>query len=230
MEFVIPGCKPEPSLRVNSRMVHLTYAALYDGELTFASSLVAAKGWAAARQGLREYTIANELHSAPADPQRAHHFHFYIKFGKKVDIRDRLHTTIFDLRGQNGRTLHPEIQSVLNTPADRERVINYDMKDGKYIAELETPLVNDARRDRAEAEAAADDDEDGGEGERAEEKETVRTRSPACPPAACPPACVRTHTCVLDSRSRCQTASSTGTRRARCRRATTTRSLKRTSR
>ena len=230
MEFVIPGCRPEPTKRANGRTFHLTYAALFRNELNFEFVLDAAKEWATTRQGLREYVIGREHHSEPADPARYEHFHAYLKFGKKLDIADRFHSTIFDLRGRNGRVLHPEIQTVLNTPADRERVINYDMKDGKYIAELETPLVNDARRDRAEAEAAADDDEDGGEGERAEEKETVRTRSPACPPAACPPACVRTHTCVLDSRSRCQTASSTGTRRARCRRATTTRSLKRTSR
>lgn len=86
----------------------------------------------------------------------------YLKFGKKIDVPDRLHTTIFDMNGAGGRVLHPELQSVKPTPADRERVINYDMKDGDFVGELETPLVNDARRDAAEAEAAAD--ADGGEG------------------------------------------------------------------
>ena len=35
MQFVIPGCIEEPALRANGKMVHLTYAALHDGELTF---------------------------------------------------------------------------------------------------------------------------------------------------------------------------------------------------
>jgi hypothetical protein len=56
-----------------------------------------------------------------------------MKFGKKMDIRDRLHSTVFDLTGNNGRILHPEIQSVGSTPADRERVIAYNMKDGDYV-------------------------------------------------------------------------------------------------
>lgn len=54
MEFVIPGCNADPPKRVSSRMVHLTYAALYDGELTFDDLLDAGKRWAATRQGLRE--------------------------------------------------------------------------------------------------------------------------------------------------------------------------------
>ena len=46
-------------------MIHLTYAALYDGELTFDSVLTAARGWGAARAALREYTIGHELHAQP---------------------------------------------------------------------------------------------------------------------------------------------------------------------
>ena len=45
-------------------MIHLTYAALYDGELTFDSVLTAARGWGAARAALREYTIGHELGGA----------------------------------------------------------------------------------------------------------------------------------------------------------------------
>ena len=162
MQFVIPGCKVDPPLRATGQMVHLTYAALYDGELTFDSMLNAARSWGAAYHGLREYMIGRETHPAPADPQRPEHFHAYFKFGKRVDVRDRHHTTVFDLQGQNGRVLHPELQSVLPTPGDRERVINYDMKDGDYVSELETALVNDPRRDAAEAEArdAASDAEE----------------------------------------------------------------------
>ena len=35
MELTIPGCAADPPKRVCSKMVHLTYAALYDGEITF---------------------------------------------------------------------------------------------------------------------------------------------------------------------------------------------------
>lgn len=181
MEFVIPGCRPEPTKRANGRTFHLTYAALFRNELNFEFVLDAAKEWATTRQGLREYVIGREHHSEPADPARDEHFHAYLKFGKKLDIADRFHSTIFDLRGRNGRVLHPEIQTVLNTPADRERVINYDMKDGDYVGELETPLVNDRRREQAEAAAqeeaaeAGDDGENNGEagGEEREQHDKV---------------------------------------------------------
>ena len=141
MQFAIPGCKPDEPLRVSSKMVHLTFAALREEEHSLASMLAAARSWGAARQGLREYTIGKEIHSAPARPERKKHFHLYLKFGKKVEVRNRLHTTVFDLRGRGGRVLHPEVQTVKNTPADRERVIRYDMKDGEYIGELQTPLA-----------------------------------------------------------------------------------------
>ena len=92
----------------------------------------------------------------PADPQRDEHFHTFLHFGKKVDLPDRLHSTVFDLIGRNGRVLHPEIQAVGPTSGDRERVINYDMKDGDWRGELITPLVNDQQRDDQGSE-----DEDG---------------------------------------------------------------------
>ena len=40
-----------------------------------------------------------------------------------MDINDRFRTTSFDLRGRTGRVLHPEVQAVIATAADRERVI-----------------------------------------------------------------------------------------------------------
>ena len=110
MEFVIPGCKREPPSRMAANTIHLTYAALYPGELDFDTLLAAAKSWGRPRHGLREYAIGREKHSTPADPQRDEHFHAYIKLGKKVDINDRFRTTSFDLRGRNGRVLHPEVQ------------------------------------------------------------------------------------------------------------------------
>ena len=138
MQFVVPGCKEDPPLRAAGKMVHLTFAALYDGELTLEGVLNHARRWATTRHGLREYTIGLEEHSHPADPQRRKHIHAYLKFGKKIDITDRHHTKVFDLLGRHGRVLHPELQAVGSMPSDRERVINYDMKDGEYIGELET--------------------------------------------------------------------------------------------
>lgn len=159
MEFIIPGCRPAPPLRVSGKMLHLTYAALYADELQHDFLLTAARQWATNRHGLREYVIARELHQEPADPERATHFHLYVKYGKKIDLLDRFHTTVFDLRGRDQRILHPEIQTVMNTPGDRERVIRYDMKDGDYIGELETALVDDPRRDQQEADEHGDDDD-----------------------------------------------------------------------
>lgn len=168
MQFVIPGCRETPPVRANGQTFHLTYAALADGELNHGYLLDTARDWATTRHGLREYVVAKETHPQPADPTLDKHFHLYIKFGRKVNISDRFHSTLFDLRGTDQRVLHPEIQSVLPTPSDRERVINYDLKDGDYIAELETPLACDRRRDAAEAaareEAAAERDGEDGEG------------------------------------------------------------------
>ena len=150
MQFVIPGCKPEPPPRVSAKMIHLTYAALYEHEVDHNTILNAAKAWGAHRGGLREYVIGEEEHPDPADPERKIHYHAYLKFTTKVELRDRLHTTVFDLKGKDERILHPEVQAVKNHPADRERVIRYDMKDGKWRAELETALVNDPQRDQEE--------------------------------------------------------------------------------
>ena len=88
MQFAIPGCKPDPPLRLASKKLHLTYAALYPGELDHAKLLGAARQWGSTRQGLREYVTGREKHTQPADPQRDEHFHMYVAFGKKVDLPD----------------------------------------------------------------------------------------------------------------------------------------------
>ena len=107
MQFVIPGCNPEPPARISAKGVHATWAGLHRGELTFNSILAAARQWGSARGRLREYAIGREIHSAPADPSKDEHFHAYFKFGQKVEVRDRQHTTVFDLLGRGVRTLHP---------------------------------------------------------------------------------------------------------------------------
>ena len=54
MEFVVPGCKPEPSPRLHAAKIHLTYAALYPDELDFTALVTAARGWGDTKAGLRE--------------------------------------------------------------------------------------------------------------------------------------------------------------------------------
>ena len=120
MEFVIPGTKPDPPLRIAGRRVNLTYAALFPGELTFDILLAACRRWAATRGGLREYAFAcgREQHPNPADPLRPEHFHLYGEFGKVVDISDRRHTNVFDSLARScalGRSLsrcHVELRCV----------------------------------------------------------------------------------------------------------------------
>ena len=121
MHFNVPGCRPEPPDRITARQLHLTYAGLWPNEKDFGTLLLAARGWGATRGGLREYVIGREKHANPNVAGRDEHFHLYSHFANKVDLSNRRTTTIFDLVGRGGRTLHPEIQSVGLTAADRER-------------------------------------------------------------------------------------------------------------
>ena len=158
VQFFIPGTNADPPDELNAKMVHLTYAGLHRGELSHESLLATARRWATDRNGLLEYTTGRELHPQPADPNRDEHYHAYFMFGRKVHIKNRRTTTIFDIPGRGGRRLHPEIQSVGNLPGDRQRVIEYDMKDGDWRGELRSQLVVDtpsAKRVRT-----ADDDGD----------------------------------------------------------------------
>ena len=161
MVLVVPGCKVEPPARVNSKKVHLTYAGLWPGELTHASILSDARNWAQTRHGLREYLIGCEKHVDPTIPGRDEHFHVYLHFGKAVDLPDWQRSTSFDLHGRNGRCLHPQIQQVGRSAADRERVIRYGMKEGDYAGEIDPPLAVDPGRDEA-SEDEEDEDDDGG--------------------------------------------------------------------
>ena len=124
MQFFVAGCRPDPPDRITAKQVHLTYAGLFPGELDFQNLLAAARGWARQRGGLREYVFGREQHAAPAVAGRDEHFHVYLHFGKKVELGNRRTSAVFDLAGRSGRTLHPEIQSVGQSAADRERVIS----------------------------------------------------------------------------------------------------------
>ncbi len=195
--FHIPGVKPEPGIRIHGDKVHLTYSALHDDELPFGYVLqsmrhlhltysalhddelpfgyvlqsmrhLANQRW----NGLMEYVIAREEHDEPADPTKAHHVHIYSRFGKRIDITDRLHTVVFDLVGRNGRILHPEVQQVGAKQQDRERVILYDIKDGNYKAQIDPPLMVDPIRD-------ATDDEEGDDEDRRRPPEWARSLNQA---------------------------------------------------
>lgn len=160
MQFHVPGCRPPPSDEINAKMLHFTYAGLHRGELSHASLLAAARAWGANRGGLLEYVTGCEKHTAPADPSRDEHFHAYFMFGKKVHLGNRRTSTLFDLRGRHNRVLHPEIQSVGGLPGDRQRVIEYDMKDGDWKGELRSQIVrNKAFTERVGSDNDDDDDD-----------------------------------------------------------------------
>jgi hypothetical protein len=110
--------KVQPN-RIQARHFHLTFAALYPGELTFDVIRAAADGWAGERGNLIEWSCGREKHKEPADAERDEHFHIYIHYDVKIDVKNRRTTTIFDLDGQNRRVLHPEVQKVGGTPGDR---------------------------------------------------------------------------------------------------------------
>ena len=61
MQLHIPGCRPESRDEISSKKIHLTYAALIQGELTHESLLASARRWAQDRGGLLEYTSGHEL-------------------------------------------------------------------------------------------------------------------------------------------------------------------------
>ena len=129
--------------RIQARHFHLTFAALFPGELTVAHVRDAAAEWAGERGKLLEYSTGREKHENPADPERDEHFHVYVHYDVKIDVKNWRKTTIFDLEGNDQRVLHPEVQKVGGTPGDRHRVIKYGMKDGDFDQDLLEPLQED---------------------------------------------------------------------------------------
>lgn len=165
MELHVPGCRTDPPDALNAKQIHLTYAGLHRGELSFDALLDMAKHLAASRDGLLEYVIGRERHAEPAHPQRDEHFHVYLHFGKKMRLHNRRTTVVCDLPGRGGRTLHPEVQSVGSLPGDRERVIRYDIKEGDFRGELRHQLLGVPRFRAAGDASDADDGSDGSDDE-----------------------------------------------------------------
>lgn len=144
-----PAATDAKKYRVFAKTIWYTQAALEAGELTNAQVLQA---FGTIQIGVNtyrliEYSIGNELHSEPANPLRSHHKHAYLKYDRKLSIRDARYCELFDLRGRNGRVLHPQIESVGNTTRDKAQVVAYSQKDGDYIA---SPALMHADPDRYE--------------------------------------------------------------------------------
>ena len=121
--------------RVRGKRVHLTYAGLFPGELSMedTAKTLAAK----CKHGCFEIVVGREKHRKPTDKNKDEHFHVYLSSKEPWDTTNQ---NYFDLRGRDGRRLHPYIQIVPATKIDRERVIAYDMKDGDVIMKLAAKL------------------------------------------------------------------------------------------
>ena len=124
--------RPDESRRLNHKKLHVTLAALGVDEVANEQVLLMAQ----ARGTLVEWSIGDELHATPADPNRPRHKHFYLHYMNPVNHRDARYCTYFDMIGLGGRGLHPHIQGVGHKREDRAAVIYYTQKDKLYISSL----------------------------------------------------------------------------------------------
>ena len=116
--------------RLNHKKLHITQAALGIDEITNEQVLAMARS----KGELIEFSIGDEVHPTPADPNRPRHKHYYLHYAQPINHRDARYCTIFDMAGRNGRVLHPHIQGVGPKKLDRANVIYYSQKDKLYIA------------------------------------------------------------------------------------------------
>ena len=93
--------------RLNHKKLHITQAALGVDEVTNEQVLAMAR----TKGVLIEYSIGDEVHPSPADPNRPRHKHYYLHYLQPINHRDARFCQIFDMIGQGGRRLHPEIQA-----------------------------------------------------------------------------------------------------------------------
>ena len=122
--------QPDSSHRLNHKSLHITQAALGVDEVSNEAVLAMAR----TKGELLEFSIGDEIHPTPADPQRPRHKHFYLKYRNSIQHRDARFCMLFDVHGFNGRALHPHIQGVGPKKLDRANVIYYTQKDKLYIA------------------------------------------------------------------------------------------------
>jgi hypothetical protein len=129
--------------RFKAQRVLLTYSALHPGELTKEVALAALLAKVPAGE-IIEYVVCEEYHANPANPNRKHHIHAYLRRTRSWDTRNQQY---FWTRGTAGtapggarRMLKPYIQIMGPTALDRERVIRYLYKDGRVISHLAQKL------------------------------------------------------------------------------------------
>jgi len=125
-----PRPQSDGTHRLNHKKLHVTQASLAVDEISNEQVLAMAM----TRGELVEFSIGDELHPTPSDPNRPRHKHYFLHYRKAIQHRDARFCQLFDMRGAEGRVLHPHIQGVGPTKADRTKVIYYTQKDKLYIA------------------------------------------------------------------------------------------------
>ena len=127
-----PGAPAAPAAdathRLNHMKLHITQAALAVDEVSNEDVLAMARS----KGDLLEYSIGDEVHPSPADPNRPRHKHYYLKYRTPINHRDARYCQIFDMTGAGGRVLQPHIQGV--GPKKEDRSCSYSQKDKLYIA------------------------------------------------------------------------------------------------
>ena len=124
------------SFRLSGHKFFLTYSGLPEDFGTKEELLSQIKDWSLS-QNLVEYSIGKEVHPNPSDPSKPVHFHAYFCVEKKKSIKNP--AQYFPWKGHRGdyqpvggRRAFKDIP-----PAEqRKYVIEYTMKDGDYIQDL----------------------------------------------------------------------------------------------
>ena len=101
-------------------MLFVTHAGLYPEEANREATLAVFDAYGRRRGAtLKEYAIGKEKHHDPSHPERTDHIHSVLWWDKPINIKNRRFFKGFDMRGRDGRVLHPEVMSVGDDPLDR---------------------------------------------------------------------------------------------------------------
>jgi hypothetical protein len=141
----LPPRRDEPpgkKIRVFHKQVWATWAGLGPDEVSNLAVLIFARSRAPRnRDGtpgtLIDYSIGDEFHHEPSNPNQGKHKHAVLVYSNKISMRDSRYSEMFDMQGGNGmavRTLHPQVEGVGRTTQDRHQCAIYSQKDGNYIA------------------------------------------------------------------------------------------------
>ena len=138
-----PGTSQNITMRLNRDSVFLTYAGCSKGELDKHNIIASLRNAVPAGATVREYMVSVEQHSSPSDPEKAEHYHVYLRISKRWDLRlsplgpKGLTSARFSLEGAGGRTLKPFLVVVGKTAGDKQRLLQYIAKDGDVDMRLE---------------------------------------------------------------------------------------------